>query len=101
VTGQDVGMAPTSADEQNQLDGAPARLPRRTLFLLILGGVASISLIFTLPGIPALVIGIVAATSWRRHPERSRKLTTIGYAVFAGVVLVQIIATVLDLGSRS
>jgi hypothetical protein len=101
VTGQDVGMAPTSADEQNQLDGASARLPRRTLFLLILGGVASISLIFTPPGIPALVIGIVAATSWRRHPERSRKLTTIGYAVFAGVVLVQIVVTVLDLGSRS
>jgi hypothetical protein len=94
-------MAPTSADEQNQLDGAPARLPRRTLFLLILGGVASISLIFSPPGIPTLVIAIVATSIWRGHPEASRKLTTIGYAVFVGVVLVQIIVTVLDLGSRS
>ncbi len=69
--------------------------------LVILGGVASISLLFTLPGIPALVIGIVAASTWRRNPERSRKLTTIGYAVFVGIVLLQIVATVLDVGSRS
>jgi hypothetical protein len=94
-------MAPTSADEQDRLDGRPDRLPRRTLLLVILGGVASISLLFTLPGIPALVLGIVAASTWRRNPKRSRKLTTIGYAVFAGVVLLQIVATLLDIGSRS
>ncbi len=94
-------MPPSSADEQDQLDGAPARLPRRTLWLLVLGGVGSISLLFTLPGIPALVIGIVAASSWRRHPDRCRTLTRAGYWVFLGIVLVQIVATVLDVGRRS
>jgi hypothetical protein len=93
-------MAPSSADEQNMLDGRGERLPRRTLILLILAGVSSISLLFTLPGIPALVLGIVAALSWRTNPGRCRTLTTVGYSVYAGIVVIQIVATLLDIGSN-
>jgi hypothetical protein len=99
-------MPHTSADEQDQLDGRSGRLPGRTVLLLVLAGASTLSFllvppIFSIPGLPALLIAIVAALSWRNHPARCRTLTTVGYCVYGGIVLLQIVATVLDLGSTS
>jgi hypothetical protein len=68
--------------------------------LLVLAGFASVSVFFTAPGVPALALGVFAVLAWRRGSfDRCRQLTTIGWAVFAGIVLLQIVVTVLDAGT--
>jgi hypothetical protein len=77
------------------------RLPRRTLVLAIVSALSTVSIILSLPGFPALILAGLAVFMWRRGSfERARRLTTIGWGVFIGVILLQIVATVFDLGTR-
>jgi hypothetical protein len=78
-------------------DSAPSTAS--TTALLVVSAFATISLFLTIPGIPALVLAIVAKTSARSHPDRARKLTKAGWIVFASLVALTVVATVIDYAS--
>ena len=76
------------------------RLPRRTLVLVIVSALSTASIILTLPGLPAVILAGIAVVMWRRGRfDLAGRLTTIGWSVFIGIIVLQIIVTVLDLGS--
>ena len=76
------------------------KLPRRTLVLVILSAISTVIIIQILPGFPALICSGISVYLWRRGSfDMSRRLTTIGWGIYIVVTLIQIVATVLNLGN--
>jgi hypothetical protein len=71
------------------------RVGASTIALTVVATIASLSVIFTLAGIPALVLAL-SAWATRANPVRSRQLTRIGWIVFGSVILLGVVATILD-----
>ncbi|NNH22483.1 hypothetical protein HLB09_05130 [Pseudokineococcus marinus] len=72
-------------------------LPTSTLVLLVVSGLAVFTGVATLAGVPALVIGVVAATSASTDRARAERLTRTGWLVFAGVIAAVVVLAVLAL----
>ena len=85
----------TFSDEQMR-----RRLPRRTLVLVIVSALSTVSIVLSYSGLPAVILAGIAVFMWRRGSfDASRRLTTIGWSVYLGINLLQIVVTVFDLGS--
>lgn len=64
--------------------------PASTIVLLVLSAFLTISCYFSLAGLPPLVLSIVALTKNSTDPAQCKKLTKIGWIVFAILVLLVI-----------
>ena len=67
--------------------------PASTIVLLVISGLATLTCWFTLAGLPALVLAIVALTKARDDLPGAQRLTRIGWIAF-GVIT----AIILGLG---
>jgi hypothetical protein len=81
-------------------DESTPGLPRSTFVLLLVSGFSTVSLLFTPPGLVALVFAILAVVSWRRSQRsRCRKLTIAGWVAYAAIILLQVVITLADVGA--
>jgi hypothetical protein len=67
----------------------------------VVAALATMTCYFTLPGVPALVLSIVALTRADRDPDSCRRLTRIGWTVFgvgAGLIAIGILAVLVAIG---
>lgn len=72
---------------------------RSTTALLVVSIVATISIVFTIPGLPTLIIAIIAKATQQSNPSLSRKLTTAGWIVLVALLALTVVATVIDYAS--
>lgn len=68
--------------------------PTSTIVLLIISGLTTLSGIFVLVGLPALILGIVAIAKNRTAPAEARKLTRIGWITYAAVAALHVLGLV-------
>ncbi len=69
--------------------------PVSTIVLLVLSGLAVLTGAFTLAGLPALVLSIVALTRSGSDPAGARRLTNLGWWIFAGLIVLGIVLIVV------
>jgi hypothetical protein len=77
--------------------GVPAApTPASAIILVVVAAIATLSCYFILPGLPALIIGIVSLARNSSDPESAQRLAKIGWIVFgaiSGVIILLFIAT--------
>jgi hypothetical protein len=71
------------------------RTPTSTIVLVVVSALATFTGILALAGIPAGVLGILALLRGRDAPDDARRLTRIGWIVFAAVCGVMLLAVVV------
>ncbi len=71
--------------------------PVSTIVLLVLSGLAVFTGVFTLAGIPAAALAIVALTRTTSDPAGVRRLTRIGWWIFGGLVLLGLVLGVVGI----
>lgn len=77
---------------------APAPQNTSALVLTIISAMLTLSCYFTLAGIPALILGIIALTRQSTDPLGSRRMSRYGWitlAVLAGLILLAIIGFII------
>lgn len=81
------GYAGTPSPRSDAEAGAPVS----TIVLLVVSGIAVLTGFFTLAGIPALVLAIVALTRAGTDPAAARRLTRTGWWVFVGLIVLGLV----------
>ncbi|MFP5335116.1 MAG: hypothetical protein ACLGIV_07375 [Actinomycetes bacterium] len=77
----------------------PAPTPTSTIVLLVISGLATLSCYFSLAGVPALVMSIIAMTKSRTEPESARRLTRTGWITFTVIAAVTVVLMVLGIAA--
>jgi hypothetical protein len=70
----------------------PAPTPTSAIVLVVLSGLATATCWGALAGLPGLILGIIALTGNSTDPERSRRMTRIGWITFGSVSLFTVLA---------
>lgn len=83
--------------DQHRGTGTGEGVPVSTIVLLVLSGLAVFTGWFTLAGIPAVILAIVALTRAGSDPTGARRLTRIGWWVFAGLVVLGLVLGAIGL----
>ncbi len=75
--------------------GAPSSpTPTSAIVLVVISALATLSCYFSLAGIPALVLGIIALTRNAQDPEGARRMAKIGWIVLGAVSAVILVLVV-------
>ncbi|WP_299039758.1 hypothetical protein [uncultured Pseudokineococcus sp.] len=89
------GDRPQHEDRYGGGATSSAGLPTSTVVLLVVSGLGVFTGFATLAGVPALILGIVAATSAATDRERAERLTRTGWIVFVAIIAASLLLLVL------
>jgi len=81
--------------------GAPVKAsptPTSTIVLLVVSGLTTLSCYFSLVGIVPLILGIVALSKAKADEEGCRRLTRIGWIVYAVVGVIGLLLVIAAIG---